>query len=173
MDLTQLESHDPDGALRVVVESPRGARLKLAFDPDLEAFEVTRELPMGLAYPFDWGFVPGTLGEDGDPVDAMVLHHESTYPGAVLPCRVLGMVAVKQKEKGKPMLVNNRIIATPRWHEALSTLEEARDLPAPVREQLERFFVAVVALTGKHVTIKGWRSAKEARAFIRKARVAR
>jgi len=165
-DLSRLEAFDEDGALRVVVEAPRGARMKLEFDPQLQAFTISRELPVGLAYPFDWGFIPGTLADDGDPVDAMVLHHESTYPGVILPCRVLGMVAVKQSEKGKNAAINNRIIATPCWHQALSTLEEAKDLPGAVREQLENFFVAAVAFTGKKVEIKGWRSAKQARSFI-------
>jgi inorganic pyrophosphatase len=165
-DLTKLDTYDGDGSLRVVVESPRGSSLKLDFDPKLRLFTISRELPLGVAYPFDWGFIPGTLGEDGDPVDAMVLHHQPSYPGVVLPCRILGMVEVVQREGRGKAEVNNRIIATPSWHQALSMLEEARDLPKGVREQIEQFFVSSVAFTGKQITIKGWGSAIATKDFI-------
>jgi len=165
-DLTKLETYDDQGSLRVVVESPRGSSLKLDFDPKLRLFTISRELPLGVAYPFDWGFIPGTRGDDGDPLDAMVLHHQPSYPGVVLPCRILGMVEINQREaRGKPE-VNNRIIATPRWHQALSTLDEARDLPKAVRRQIEQFFVSSVAFTGKQITVKGWGSARMTKAFI-------
>src|SRR5438105_15578493 len=87
-DLTRIETYADDGSLRVVVESPRGSSLKLDFDPKLRLFTVARELPLGLAYPFDWGFIPGTQGDDGDPLDAMVLHHQPSFPGVLLPCRI-------------------------------------------------------------------------------------
>jgi inorganic pyrophosphatase len=147
-DLTKLEAYNDDGALRVIVESPRSSSLKLEFDPKLRQFTISRELPLGVAYPFDWGFIPGTRGEDGDPLDAMVLHHQPSHPGVILPCRILGMVQVEQREDKSKSKVNNRIIATPSWHEALSTLEEARDLPNSVRKQIEQFFVSSVAFTG-------------------------
>ena len=167
-DLTKLETYDDDGALRVIVEAPRSSLLKLDFDPKLGLFTISRELPLGVAYPFDWGFIPGTQGDDGDPLDAMVLHHQSSYPGVVLPCRILGMVEIEQREgKSKPE-INNRIIATPNWHEALSTLEEARDLPKSVRKQIEQFFVSSVAFTGKELTVKGWVSSKKTKDFIDK-----
>src|SRR6266404_4526630 len=154
-DLTRLESYNDDGALRVVVEAPRSSSLKLEFDRKLGLFTISRELPLGVAYPFDWGFIPGTRGEDGDPLDAMVLHHQPSHPGVILPRRILGMVQVEQREDKSKSKVNNRIIATPSWHEALSTLEEARDLPNSVRKQIEQFFVSSVAFTGKELTVKG------------------
>ena len=66
MNLTRLDPYDEHGALRVVVESPRGASLKFAYQPSLELFAVARALPLGVVYPYDWGFVPGTRGDDGD-----------------------------------------------------------------------------------------------------------
>jgi inorganic pyrophosphatase len=170
-DLTKLEPYDDDGALRVIVEAPRSSSLKIDFDPKLRLFTISRELPLGVAYPFDWGFIPGTRGDDGDPLDAMVLHHQASYPGVVLPCRILGMVEIEQREgKSKPE-INNRIIATPNWHQALSTLEEARDLPSSVRKQIEQFFVSSVAFTGKKLTVKGWGSSRKTKEFIDKNRL--
>src|SRR5215470_15866796 len=98
--LLRIPPYDDDGTLRIVVETPRGSRLKYAFDPRCDAFVVKRELMLGLAYPYDFGFIPGTQAEDGDPVDAMVLHSSATYPGMVLPCRALGLVAVRQNDDG-------------------------------------------------------------------------
>jgi inorganic pyrophosphatase len=170
-DLTKLEPYDDDGALRVIVEAPRSSSLKIDFDPKLRLFTISRELPLGVAYPFDWGFIPGTRGDDGDPLDAMVLHHQASYPGVVLPCRILGMVEIEQREgKSKPE-INNRIIATPNWHQALSTLEEARDLPSSVRKQIEQFFVSSVAFTGNKLTVKGWGSSRKTKEFIDKNRL--
>ena len=90
--LNSLSPYNSEGDLRVVVETPRGANMKLKYEPELGAFVVSRALTLGLTYPYDWGFIPGTQAEDGDPLDALVLHDSSTYPGVLLSCRVLGMV---------------------------------------------------------------------------------
>ena len=89
-DLTTLDPYTEDQRVRVVVETPRGSALKFEFDSVTEAITASRQLALGVRYPFDWGFVPGTRAADGDPVDAMVIHSFGTYPGVVLPCRVLG-----------------------------------------------------------------------------------
>src|SRR5438105_4655569 len=101
-DLTKLEPFGEDGEVRMVVETPRGSAVKLVYDPKSRTFTVARALSLGITYPFDWGFVPGTLGEDGDPIDALAIHDSPTYPGVILPCRVLGLVEVTQKaQKGR------------------------------------------------------------------------
>lgn len=167
-NLARLAPYDDDDALRVVVESPRGSTLKLEYEPEQRLFTVSRSLPLGMAYPFDWGFVPGTLAADGDPVDALAIHSASSYPGVVLPCRILGMVELDQQDpKTRKRQVNNRIIATPAWHEPLKALTEARDLPKSVREELEYFFVIIAASTGKKVMIRGWGSCREAQRFVK------
>ena len=166
-ELDRLSTFDDDGALRVVVESPRGSATKYEFDPELGTFSVTRELPLGVTYPFDWGFIPGTLGADGDPLDAMVLHSHPSYPGIVLPCRILGMVELVQREGNSKRITNNRVIATPSWHQALVALEEARDLPKDIKAEIIQFFVSAVRFTGKDVVVKGWASSRKTRAFIK------
>jgi inorganic pyrophosphatase len=163
-----LGPYDDDGALRLIVEAPRGSSLKLEHDPAVGLFTVSRELPLGVVYPFDWGFVPGTRGDDGDPLDAMALHHSSTYPGVLLPCRIIGMVEIVQREGKKAPQVNNRIIATPRWHTPLKDLEEASDLPRSSRRQIEQFFLTTAAMTGKQLKIKGWATRRDTERFIAK-----
>jgi inorganic pyrophosphatase len=167
-DLTKLSPFDDDGALRVIVEAPRGSSLKLDYDPSLRIFTVSRDLSLGVVYPFDWGFVPGTRGEDGDPLDAMVLHPGSTYPGVLLPCRILGMVKLVQRDRDeKKTEINNRLIATPSWHTALKEFKEARDLPASWRAEFEELFLTVAKLSGKKLKLKGWASRRAAEKFVR------
>src|SRR6185503_10743895 len=101
-----------DGDLRMVVETPRGATVKLKYEPEMRIFTVSRALSLGIAYPFDWGFIPDTKCEDGDPLDALGIHDSATYPGVVLPCRPLGVVEVSQKSKsGREQ--NPRLILMP------------------------------------------------------------
>ena len=171
--LISLAPFDDDGALRVVVESPRGSRMKISYDPKIRAFTISRELPLGVAYPFDWGFIPGTRGDDGDPLDALVIHHQATYPGVVLPCRILGMVKIEQRERGAKRAkaeVNNRIVAAPAWDQTVGTLEDIGDVPDTSRRQIEHFFVAAVAFTGKQLTVKGWASRAMSERFVRAQR---
>jgi inorganic pyrophosphatase len=170
-NLARLTAFDDDNALRVVVESPRGSTLKLEYDPDQRLFTVSRSLPLGLAYPFDWGFVPGTIAADGDPVDALAIHQVSSYPGVVLPCRVLGMVELDEKTGSGKTRVNNRIIAIPAWHESLNALTEARDLPISIRDELEHFFIAATAFTGKKISVRGWAGSRATRRFIKSCQV--
>ena len=170
-NLIKLPTFDDDGALQVVVESPRGSVLKFEYSDTAHAFTVARSLPLGQAYPFDWGFVPGTKAADGDPVDAMVIHPGGTYPGIVLPCRLLGMIEVEQRDGRGKRLANNRLIATPSWHQALKGLEDAKDLPKHVRTELEHFFVAVAKFTSKHIKITGWQSARSAHRFVEASQV--
>ncbi len=162
--LDRLPTRAEDGCLNVIVESPRGSSLKFDFDPKSGTFEVARPLPLGMSYPFDWGFIPGTRGADGDPLDAMILNDVPTYPGVLVRCRPIGMVEVLQSESGAKPEINNRIVLLPQWRDA--RLEEASDLPGDVRAQIENFFVSTAKFTDKQVRIKGWASAKKAMRFV-------
>src|SRR5690349_19179248 len=112
MSLAKLPAFDADGHLHVVVESPRGSGLKLKFDSKTGAFGLSRPLPKGLTFPYDWGFVPSTRGADGDPLDAMVVWEETSFPGVVLACRLVAVVRVEQnsqRDSGKRER-NDRVI---------------------------------------------------------------
>jgi inorganic pyrophosphatase len=165
--LTELPAFDPDGNLQVVVESPRGVGIKLKYEPRLGAFSVARALPLGLTYPFDWGFVPGTLGPDQDPVDALVIHDIGTFPGVVLPCRLLGVVEVSQRSEEGGRQRNDRIIAMPIWHDRLGEFERATQLPARLRKEIEEFFLDTTFFTGKRPRIIGWKSPHKAHMLVK------
>jgi inorganic pyrophosphatase len=166
--LSDLPSWNEDGDLNVVVESPRGSTLKFEFDPAQGVFSVSRALPAGLAYPFDWGFIPGTQADDGDPVDALVLHDAATFTGLLLPCRVLGMVLIRQRVgRSRRLQTNNRILATPCWNGWLGDLLGPAGLSRRLRGDVEQFFLAATLNTDKHPQIQGWKGAATAEKFIK------
>lgn len=164
-DLLALPARDEDGAVRVVIESPRGSRVKLKYSSRLRAFVLSRPLPLGVTYPYDWGFVPGTEAADGDPLDAMVMLDAATFPGVVVTCRPLAMLELEQNAKeGGRRQRNDRIIATPTVARRPSV-----ELTARVRDELAAFFHAATLLEGKDVRILGWRDAEAAEALVDRA----
>ena len=98
--------------VHAVVETPRGSRAKLEFDPKLGAFTLAKPLLAGLTYPYDWGFIPSTKAEDGDPLDVLIIHDAATYPGLVLTCKPIGLLEVVQSSKGKQER-NDRVFVVP------------------------------------------------------------
>jgi len=138
--ISRLPSHSENGALNVVVECPRGAAVKLKYDDKLEAFTIVRCLPLGLTFPYDWGFIPGTLAADGDPLDALVIHDSATYPGVVLPCRAIGLVEVIQESPTGKGIHNDRIIARPLWEDRMADIAHVKQMPAGLREEIEQSF---------------------------------
>jgi inorganic pyrophosphatase len=126
-----------DGDVHVVVETPRGSRAKFAYDPKLETFILSKSLLTGLTYPHDWGFVPSTKADDGDPLDIMVIHDAATFPGIVLTCRIIGILQIEQKSKGKAER-NDRLFAVPRRSHSEQGLRDVRDISKPIRQELGR-----------------------------------
>ena len=165
-DLSALSARDEDGALRVVVESPAGSRVKLKYDPTLGAFTISRPLVLGVVYPFDWGFVPGTRGPDGDPIDVILVSDFSTYPGVVIPAHALAVIRVEQNAKsGGGRQRNDRIVAEP-----APARRRSGPLSERVRKELEHFFTATTVFEGKDLALLGWGSADEAEALVDEAR---
>jgi inorganic pyrophosphatase len=165
-NLLELPSWDEQGRLRVVVETPRGSPFKVRYDPATHAFAFQRPL-QGLRYPHDWGFVPGTLAADGDPLDALVLHDDTTWPGIVVPSEPIAVLKIRDKQPGADHeLENDRIVVLPSVASATSVAE----LSAQKRQQLEAFFRATGEQTGKQVRVLGWGDPNEARAIIEQAR---
>ena len=155
------------GLIRIVVETPRGAAAKLSFDPGTEVFQYSRPLPVGIVYPYDWGFVPSTLGEDGDPLDGLVIHQASTAPGVVIKCDLLGALRVKQKDEGGKIMRNDRYVFCPHKEDAPDEPIAADHVPDHLRREIEQFFLASVLGTGKRIKFKGWQDASEARTAIK------
>ena len=163
-DLISLPARSPDGALHVVVETPRGSQVKLKYSTELETFVMSRVLALGVTYPFDWGFVPSTRAPDGDPLDAMVLSEVSTSPGVVVCCRPIAVLQVEQKAKEGGRQRNDRIIVEP-----VAMERPTLALTQRLREELEAFFAVATLFADKDLRFLGWQDAAAADALVRES----
>lgn len=145
-----------DGDVHVVIETPRGSRAKFDYNPKLETFVLRKSLLTGLTYPHDWGFIPSTKADDGDPLDVMVIHDAATFPGLVVVCRVIGILQIEQKSKNKSER-NDRIFAVPLRSHSEKAIGDVRDLTRPFQEELEKFFIATDELEDKKLNMLGWK----------------
>jgi inorganic pyrophosphatase len=164
----KLPPFSDDGDLRVVVETPRGSGAKLDYDPDLKTFTLSKSLLAGLTYPYDWGFIPATMAQDGDPLDVMVIHEAATFPGLVLTCKVIGVLQVEQHSKRKKSKRNDRIFAVPRGSHSEKDLTDVRDLTSAKRDELAKFFIATDELEDKQLKILSWKGPKVALKTIKR-----
>jgi len=154
------------GHFHAVIETPRGSRVKIAYRPELKIFEFSRPLVLGVVYPFDWGFFPSTLAEDGDPLDALVMHGAATYPGVVIVVRPVGAVRVSQRNSKGIRQRNDRVITVPVND---PRFDDSRRVTRRVQHELERFFLSAVLMENKKVTIDGWDGDSAARKLIEDA----
>lgn len=166
-DPSRLPPLDPNGngTIQVVIETPKGSRNKYAFDADLKIFQLKKVLPAGMAFPYDFGFIPSTLADDGDPVDVLVLMDEPAFPGCLLKCRVIGVIEAQQGKK-KDKERNDRIVAVERDNHSYATVKHVRDLGKEFMRELEEFFVNYHDLIGKKYRIIDLKGPSEARRRI-------
>lgn len=168
--LSDLDSIDDETkCIVVVIETPKGSRTKFAFDPDREAFVVMKVLPEGMTFPFDFGFIPSTLADDGDPVDALVLMDEPVISGSIVPSRLIGVIEAKQTEKDGTSEENDRLIAISHSCQLFADVKKLSDLPEAVTAQIEKFFINYNKAEGKKFEVKGCHGRKRARAALRDA----
>lgn len=149
----------------VVIEAPRGSALKFKYEPRWQAMSISRPLPLGVTYPFDWGFVPATRAADGDPLDAMLLWDVPSYPGVVVRCRAIAVLQVEQNRTPHDQSMrirNDRVMAIPIEARREQDIQNLASLSARVREELAHFAIAATALEGKDVRIVGWGDASAA-----------
>jgi inorganic pyrophosphatase len=131
-----------------VIETTQGDRSKFGYDPATGAFEVKKLLPDGMSFPTDFGFIPGTLAPDGDPLDVMVLHDEPLPMGAVVTVRLLGVIEAEQTDNGK-VERNDRLMAVSAASHLYRKMTRIEDLGDEYVRNLESFFVNYNRLSGK------------------------
>lgn len=167
--LHDLPLFDEGGHVNVVVEVPRGSEVKLKYDADRCVFVWSRPMSLGICYPYDFGFLPQTLAGDGDAVDAVVFAEVASYPGVVVPSRVIGALRVEQEREGQPIKRNDRLIMVPLNAHRRSQTLDIGGVPPRILAEIEAFFAASLMLTGKAVRFCGWAAADEAAELIAEA----
>ena len=168
MNLDRLPTWVKKHVVRVVVEAPRDSKLKLKYDPKLKAITWGHPLPIGFAYPYDWGFVPSTLAEDGDPLDALVLSEVASHPGVVIPCRPFGVLELEERDHGEPIR-NDRLVVLPLEGRWTNEVKGPKDMSKETIEELEHFFLSSVFFTRKDRRCLGWKGPKAAIKLIESA----
>lgn len=156
------------GLVFAVIETPAGIRHKYAFEPEYGIMRLKMTLAEGLMWPYDYGFIPQTLGDDGDPIDILVLNEAPTFSGCLLDVRVIGGILLK-----KNGVKNNRPVACLRRQKgvALKTdgYDRIDDLPKETLEGIERFLIEYSVDEGNTITFEGHCSRKEAHKLIESA----
>jgi inorganic pyrophosphatase len=164
----RLSPRAPDDpkVIQVIIETPKGSRNKYAFDPEQRIFELKKVLPAGMAFPYDFGFVPSTVAEDGDPTDVLVLMDEPAFPGCLLRCRLIGIIEGEQGKK-KQSERNDRVVAVEEENHSYAYVKHIKDLGKEFIAELEEFFVNYHQLSGKEYRILDVRGPEEAQKRIK------
>jgi inorganic pyrophosphatase len=155
-----------DGVVEVVIETPSGSHNKLKYDPERHAFRLSKVLPTGMAFPFDFGFVPGTIAEDGDPVDVLLLLDAPVPPGCIVEARLLGVLEVEQREHDGTTVRNDRVIGVAVESTTRSSLRELSDLDPALLAEIEAFFDQYNRLDHKAFRVLHRRGVKAAVALV-------
>jgi inorganic pyrophosphatase len=148
-----------------LVEIPKGSRNKYVWDEDLGAIKLDRFLFSSVVYPTDYGFIPRTRSPKGEPLDAMVCVSEATFPGCMIPVRVLAVFRTSD-EAGQ----DDKLLCVPFSDPNWSELENLEDLPPQLRSEIEHFFSIYKMPEGKTVEVHGWEDRDVAEALLDEAR---
>jgi inorganic pyrophosphatase len=152
--------------VNVVVETPRNCRNKYKFLPEHNAFALSKTLPLGCSFPFDFGFIPSTVGEDGDPLDVLMLLDEPVIPGCIVRARLVAVIEADQTEKDGTTEKNDRLIAVAETSELFKGVRQRRDLPPAVIRQIEQFFVSYNQQSGRRFKVTDEQGARRAATLL-------
>jgi inorganic pyrophosphatase len=154
-----------DGTVEVFVEVPKGSRNKYEYDTETEAFRLDRMLFSSVHYPGDYGFIPNTLAEDGDELDALVILGDPTFPGCLITVRIVGVLHMTD-EKGPDAKILGVPTKDPRW----THIQVFSDVPEHLKEEIFHFFSIYKDLEEKIVSVDGWAGREEALAEVEASR---
>ena len=139
---------------RAIIETPKGRRTKFDYDPETGLFQLGGLLPEGMMFPFDFGFIPSTLGADGDPLDVLVFMDEPAHVGCLLDVRVIGVIEAEQTQDGKSE-TNSRLLAVAIHSYSHENITSIKEVNPSILDQLESFFVSYNKLRGKKFKVTG------------------
>ena len=168
--LDRLPAIDDEGRHRAVIEACQGSRNKLKYQTALQAFELHAVLRLGTSFPYDFGFIPSTRGDDGDPLDVLVFADEAMPPGTVAPCRLVGVIEGEQQNEGERAERNDRLLAVAEPSHRYGECRELRDIAAAALEEIEHFFIVYNAHKGGRFTPLARRGAAAASRLAERGR---
>lgn len=155
---------DVPDVVTAIIEIPRGSRNKYEYEKDIESFSLDRVLYSPFVYPAEYGFIPQTLYDDGDPFDIMVLMDQSTFPGCIIESRPIGIM--RMIDGGDK---DYKILAVPVDDPRFKDINDIADIPSHLLDEIAHFFGEYKRLENKETQIDGWGNAEEAKKEILRA----
>jgi inorganic pyrophosphatase len=150
----------------VMVESPKGYNQKFNYDGESKCLKLSKVLPAGLVFPFDFGMIPGTKGQDGDPLDFIILSENPTFPGCLVDCRIIGALKAEQTELNGETMRNDRFIGVSEVSQIYGDAKTLEDISNQSIDELEAFFINYNQQAGKHFKVVERLSAAQAAELI-------
>ena len=157
------------GDANVIIETRKGSRNKYTYDEQRGLFKLGGVLPAGAVFPFDFGFIPGTLGGDGDPLDVLVLMDEPAFAGCLVRARLIGVIEAEQTEDGKTER-NDRLIAVAAESRDQHDVDALDQLNDHLVDEIEHFFISYNEIKGKRFKPLGRFGPDRARRLVEEAR---
>lgn len=151
---------------RVIIETPKGSRNKFTYSPEFNCFQLAKVLPEGMAFPFDFGFLPSTRGQDGDPLDVLLLMDQPTFPGCLVLSSIIGVIEAEQTEKDGTSERNDRLLAVPLTTHRYGKLQSIKDVDQHILQEVERFFVSYNDQAGKKFKLLGFHGPHRAQRLV-------
>lgn len=152
LDLSLIPAQPKSGIINVLIEIPAGSKNKYEFDKDMNAMALDRVLSSSVQYPYDYGFIPNTLGNDGDPLDGMVMMDQPTFPGCVIAARPIGML--EMIDGGDR---DEKILCVPDKDPRYANVKSLKDIPQHRLDEISEFFKTYKNLEKKVTEILGWK----------------
>ncbi len=157
-------------SITILIETPKNSQLKFDYDKKLRCCKLNKMLPAGMVFPFDFGFIPGTKGGDGDPLDVIAISEFNSFPGCAMDCRIIGAILAEQTEKEGKTVRNDRFFGIPLESEQFRSVEEIHHLPGQVVSQIEDFFINYNREAGKQFKVLDTAGSDAALKLIKKSR---
>ena len=165
MNINEVPTRSSDGNVNVFVEIPKDSQNKYEYDEDLGMIVLDRTLHSSVHYPTDYGFVPGTRGADGEPLDAMVMVDKSTFPGCLVEARIIGVLTIEFSSGGP----EQKLLGVPMREPRFAEYDDVSDVPVHLLREIEHFFEVFKDLEGSDIGVLGWEGAQEAQELLDEA----
>lgn len=164
MDLSRIPAQPKPGVINVLIEIAGGSKNKYEFDKDLQAFALDRVLYSSVKYPYDYGFIPNTLADDGDPLDGMVIMDEPTFPGCIIPARPIGFL--EMVDGGDR---DEKILCVPDKDPRYTHVKSLQDIAPHRLDEIAEFFRSYKNLEKKVTEILGWQDVHQVAPLVEKS----
>ena len=163
------EKKETKDSIEIIIETPKGSRNKYKYNEKKEIFKLDKILPVGFSFPFDFGIIPKTKGDDGDPLDIILITQQSTFTGCHIDSRIVGGIKANQTEEGKTIR-NDRFFAVPLCDDLYASVQDVHDLPREMVNEIGEFFMAYHKLENVDFVPQSLLKAQEVKKIIKSSR---